>query len=57
MEVTYKFQFIGEVACISEPTEKDHVLLWLNYDELKGKLFLDMQNWALEQYINYLNNR
>ena len=50
--------YIGEwISNISKPTEKDHVLLWVNYDELKGKLFLDMQNWALEQCFNHLDNK
>ena len=36
-----------------EPTEKDHQLLWIDYDELKGKMFVEMQNWALEQIAGY----
>lgn len=32
------------------PKETDHTLLWIGYTELKGKMFADMQNWALEQY-------
>lgn len=31
------------------PTEADHILCWIEYDQLKGKMFLEMQNWALEQ--------
>ena len=31
------------------PVETDHVLLWIAYEELKGKMFSEMQNWALEQ--------
>ena len=30
-------------------SEIDHTLCWVNYKELKGKMFLEMQNWALEQ--------
>ena len=33
----------------SAPTETDHILCWVEYDKLKGKMFLEMQNWALEQ--------
>jgi 8-oxo-dGTP diphosphatase len=33
----------------AEPTETDHVLHWFPYEELKGKMFVEMQNWALEQ--------
>lgn len=31
------------------PTETDHVLRWIEYGQLKGKMFLEMQNWALDQ--------
>jgi len=31
------------------PQEKDHVLCWVEYDQLRGKMFVEMQNWALEQ--------
>lgn len=31
------------------PTETDHVLCWIEYDQLRGKMFVEMQNWALEQ--------
>ena len=30
-------------------TEKDHILCWVEYEELKGNMFVEMQNWALEQ--------
>ena len=33
----------------SIPTETDHRLCWIEYERLKGKMFLEMQNWALEQ--------
>ena len=35
-----------------EPMETDHKLVWLSYEELKGNMFLEIQNWALEQYHN-----
>ena len=42
--------YIGELSSVvSTPSEKDHVFLWMEYDELKGKMYVDMQNWALEQ--------
>ena len=31
------------------PTEVDHTLCWIEYDQLRGKMFVEMQNWALEQ--------
>ena len=33
----------------STPTETDQILRWIDYDQLKGKMLLEMQNWALEQ--------
>ena len=35
---------------VTEPIEKDFTLEWIAYDQLKGKMFSEMQNWALEQY-------
>ena len=34
---------------VAQPTEPDHTLLWMDYEQLRGKLFSEMQNWALEQ--------
>ena len=31
------------------PIEPDHVLCWMEYDQIKGKMFSEMQNWALDQ--------
>lgn len=36
---------------VSAPIEKDHLLCWVDYEKLKGNMFLDMQNWALEQFL------
>lgn len=35
---------------IQPPLEQDHRLLWVEYEELRGKLYPEMQNWALEEY-------
>lgn len=35
----------------AEPVEPNHTLCWIEYEQLKGKMFLEMQNWALEQLI------
>ena len=35
---------------VTEPMEVNHELYWASYEELRGKLFLEMQNWALEQF-------
>lgn len=42
--------YIGELKeKVSEPTESDHLLMWFDYENIKGKMFAEMQNWALEQ--------
>ena len=39
------------------PIEKDHVLCWIEYDQLKGKMFVEMQNWALEQSLEFIERK
>ncbi len=34
------------------PTEKDHVFQWAAYEEIRGKLYSEMQNWALDIIMN-----
>jgi len=34
---------------VTSPTETDHILCWIEYEELKGNMFVEMQNWALER--------
>ena len=42
--------YMGElIEKVSSPMEKDHIFLWVEYDEIKGKMYLEMQNWVLEQ--------
>ena len=42
--------YVGELKeKVSEPIETDHMLKWVKYDDIKGKMFAEMQNWALEQ--------
>lgn len=42
--------YAGElIAQTQQPIEHDHVLVWINYSELKGNMYAEMQNWALEQ--------
>lgn len=36
---------------IQEPIEKDRKLIWREYKDIKGKLYAEMQNWAVETYI------
>lgn len=46
--------YIGNVLSkVLAPTEKDHNFLWIEYDKLKGKMFAEMQNWALEQVFGF----
>ena len=32
----------------AEPIETDHEFMWIEYSEIKGKMFSEMQDWALE---------
>lgn len=41
--------YIGQLLeKVAEPIEKDHVFCWVEYAQLKGKMALQMQNWALD---------
>jgi 8-oxo-dGTP diphosphatase len=42
---------------VGEPIEEDHRLCWIEYDRLKGRLFVEMQNWALEQAAALMQNK
>lgn len=33
---------------VQEPSESDHELLWVEYADLKGNMFVTMQNWAID---------
>ena len=47
--------YVGELLeKVQTPIEQDHVFLWIDYEQLKGNMFLEMQNWALEQMHEYL---
>lgn len=41
---------------MQEPLESDHQLVWVSFQELKGKMNLEMQNWAIEESMK-LNNK
>ena len=43
----FYYMEIGDV--VSEPTEPDHCLVWLTLDEIREKLFLPHQIWAVEE--------
>ena len=34
---------------VSIQVEDDHEFVWMDYDELKGNMYLEMQSWAIEQ--------
>lgn len=34
---------------VRQPYEEDHTFVWIEYEKIKGKMHLDMQNWAIEQ--------
>ena len=40
---------------VSTPTDLDHQLCWIDLNQLIGNMFVQMQNWALEQLQNYLS--
>lgn len=52
VQTYYTGEFISKV---SSPTEDGHEFLWIKYENIKGKMFWKMQNWALDivykQYI------
>lgn len=45
---------IGDI--VAEPTKEDHYLVWLTFDEIKEKLYLPHQIWAVEQVYNFYKN-
>ena len=50
--------YVGEVISkVAEPVETDHEFIWVESDEIKEKMFVEMQNWALEQCIEYGTNK
>lgn len=49
IQTYYKGELISQ---ISKPKENDHEFLWIQFNDIKGKMFTKMQNWALEQCIN-----
>ncbi len=43
----FYYMEVGKV--IAEPSEPDHYLVWLTIDEVRERLFLPHQIWAVEQ--------
>ena len=46
------FYYMEINGVIAQPTEPNHFLTWLSIDEVKEKLFLPHQIWAVEQVYN-----
>lgn len=43
--------YAGEILKqVQAPLEKDHTLLFGSFQEPDGKLFAEMQNWALQEF-------
>lgn len=42
------YYFGSLISKLLEPAEQDHKFWWIDYDELRGRMYLEMQNWALE---------
>ena len=49
VQVYYSGQLVRKIR---EPVESDHVLRWVEYENIQGKMYLEMQNWAIEQVWN-----
>ena len=48
--------YLGEILeKIQDPIERDHEFLWVVYEQIKGQMFSQMQNWAIEQAILFCN--
>ena len=50
----FYYMEIGDI--VAEPTEEDHYLVWLTFDEIKEKLYLPHQILAVEQVYNFYKN-
>jgi len=47
--------YVGDLTeKVSEPTESNHELLWIDYEDAIEKMFAEMQSWAIEQAIRFL---
>lgn len=45
--------YLGEILEKKQnPIEEDHYFKWVNYETIRGNLFVEMQNWALNQCWN-----
>lgn len=52
---TIQTYYLGELLEQKQaPVESDHKLIWMDYDSLRGRMFLEMQNWALKNSFTYV---
>ena len=48
--------YFGELLeKVKETIEKDHQFLWIELEKVKGQMFSQMQNWAIEIVTEFLN--
>lgn len=48
--------YVGELLeKVKEPMEIDHQFLWIELEKVKGKMFSQMQNWAIEIAMKFLD--
>ena len=53
---TVQSYYLGSISApVCEPVEKDHTLLWMDYNDLRGRMFSQMQNWAIDMCWNEYN--
>jgi len=44
-----QYYYTGELLeKVQEPVENDHKLIWAEYGDIKGRMFSEMQDWALD---------
>ena len=42
--------YVGKlIEKVQEPLEQDHELVWMDREQLRGQMFAEMQDWALEE--------
>lgn len=50
--------YVGEILNkVPTPIEADHKFLWVDYDAIKGRMFVEMQNWAIEKCFEYVQRK
>lgn len=48
--------YVGELLeKMQDPIEDDHRFVWVRFEKLRGNMYLEMQNWALEEVWDHMN--